>query len=512
MDIRSKNKTAIDHVLWVIPACLLAYAVYQYHALHHHSFVNLSMWRFFYLFVLLTAISAVTLLVLGRRTRPALPPDAALIAFVLLCYLACVDRGLFWFLIAVTDDIFMPYKSVHVYALDLLPLCYALLLTLRCTLGAALSGTWWEHSLCARIARLFGRGRSVRRKLLIEIACVQVAVGALCAALWALLASMQLFTAIPSAAVWTLVLLTPILAESLLLYRMLVGKQSTSADIERIADAIHACAKGDFPSENPVSLTSPLFETGEALVTLGALTEDGIQRGIAGERLKVELITNVSHDLRTPLTSIVGYGEQLEQRTDLPADAAQTVGQLTRKAKYLCEMVNDLFDISKTASGAATMQTSRLDLHRLIEQTLGEMEDRIKLSDLATVTQLYATRTTVMADGVRLHRVLQNLIDNALKYSLHGTRIFLTTDDGDGCIRVSVLNTSAYPLDAVQDLSALTERFRRGDESRSGEGSGLGLAIVKTYTEAIGGRFDIAVRGDTFEATLTLPITDEPMP
>lgn len=509
MGIRLKNKTAIDHVLWVIPSVFLAYTMYQGYCVRYWSFATMSLWRFLFFFTVAAVITALPLLIVGRRVRPWIPSDLALVIAVFLLYFAIFPRsGWVQMTINVLNDLYMPYKSVHMYALFLLPLCYLLLLSLRCTLGPVLSRRWWEYSLCARVSHFLGRGKTLRRKLLIEIAAIQVLVGALSALCWLIAGTLNLFQVLPDGLLWSGVILLPVIMESVALFRVFLSSRSAGTDIECIADAIRDSAQGHFPEENPVPQTSPLFETGEALMELGRLTEDGIRRGIAGEKLKVELITNVSHDLRTPLTSIIGYGEQLE-RAELPEEAAETARKLTRKAKYLSEMVNDLFDLSKTASGAMRQETCALDLHRLIEQTVGEMDDRITSSGFTFVTDLAAAQTQIVADGVRLHRVVQNLIDNALKYSLAGTRIFLSTCHRDGEVVLSILNTAAYPLAQVTDPETLTERFRRGDESRTGEGSGLGLAIAKTYTEAAGGRFDIVIRGDTFEAIVTLPVAEE---
>ena len=144
-------------------------------------------------------------------------------------------------------------------------------------------------------------------------------------------------------------------------------------------------------------------------------------------------------------------------------------------------------------------------MHKLIEQTLGEMNDRIEQSGFTIKLSLSADNSMVKTDGMRLHRVMENLIGNALKYSLKDTRIFISSRNEVDNILVSVLNTASYDMDFGN--MDLTERFSRGDDSRTGEGSGLGLAIAKTYTEALGGRFDINIKGDQFEAVVTLPNT-----
>lgn len=297
-------------------------------------------------------------------------------------------------------------------------------------------------------------------------------------------------------------LLIPIVLELIILTGFLSSRKSVGGDMDKVTDIIAATTEGDFITANPLPDTSLLHDTGDMLIKLGEITSDGIQKGIAGEKLKVELITNVSHDLRTPLTSIIGYCEQLEAM-ELPCEAAECIIRLSHKAHYLHDMTDDLFDLAKAASGNANITLTELSMHKLIEQTLGEMNDRIEQSGFTIKLSLSADNSMVKTDGMRLHRVMENLIGNALKYSLKNTRIFISSQNEADNILVSVLNTASYDMDFGD--KDLTERFARGDVSRTGEGSGLGLAIAKTYTEALGGRFDINIKGDQFEAVVTLP-------
>lgn len=233
-----------------------------------------------------------------------------------------------------------------------------------------------------------------------------------------------------------------------------------------------------------------------------AKVREAIEKGIASERLKVELITNVSHDLRTPMTSIVGYGEMLE-RMELSEEARECVQRLNHKSKYLLSMLEDVFDMSKTSTGNAVISRSDIDLVMLIKQTLAESEDRLEKIGGRLCVNMDSDSVIINTDGSRMHRVFSNLIDNAIKYSLNGTRIFVNLRTYDERVVVEIMNTSAYEMNFTPDR--ITERFVRGNSERTGEGSGIGLAIAKTYTEGLGGSFEIELKGDLFNAIVTLP-------
>ena len=222
--------------------------------------------------------------------------------------------------------------------------------------------------------------------------------------------------------------------------------------------------------------------------------------------MKVELISNVSHDLKTPLTSIISYAGLLSQEDGLPEHVRDYIRILNEKAGRLSTMVKDVFDVSKAASGSLPVKQERLDLGKLLRQTLADMAEEIGGSGLVLKTQLPEDPVPVLADGDRLYRVFQNLLLNALKYALPGSRVYLTLA-GEGDSAVAVLkNISRDELPAGVDF---TERFVRGDESRTDGGSGLGLSIARTFTEACGGTFRVETDADLFTASVTLPLAPE---
>lgn len=240
-----------------------------------------------------------------------------------------------------------------------------------------------------------------------------------------------------------------------------------------------------------------------AAADMDALVQESVRTTIAQEKLKVDLITNISHDLKTPLTSIIGYGEQLE-RLALPPDACEILEKLQHKSSYLLDMVEEVFELSKASSGHLPMKKEIIDLGRLLEQTLGGLDDELTQSGFLLKKDFPQTGMMVCCDGLHMHRVFQNLLDNAIKYACPQTRIFIhACKRTDGFCEVRIRNTSSYPMDF--DPEEITERFVRGEKARTGEGSGLGLAIAKTYTESCGGQFRILTEDDIFTAVVCLP-------
>ena len=227
--------------------------------------------------------------------------------------------------------------------------------------------------------------------------------------------------------------------------------------------------------------------------------DEAVSARVNAERLKSELITNVSHDLKTPITSIISYTELLSQVEGLPEEAKDYVAIVAKKSDRLKKLTQDLFDISKVQSGNENAVMEKLDVALLINQALGEHDNEIQLSGLLfcvdTAKDLY-----IYADGRKMSRVLSNLINNILKYTMKNTRVFISSYEKDGNVEIEFKNISAYPLDFSAE--EITQRFVRGDESRTQEGNGLGLAIAKSYTELCNGSFDVVTDGDMFKAIL----------
>jgi len=217
------------------------------------------------------------------------------------------------------------------------------------------------------------------------------------------------------------------------------------------------------------------------------------------ERLKTELITNVSHDIKTPLTSIVNY-VALMKKEGLEGRPAEYLEVLDRQSQRLRKLTDDLVEASKASTGNLPVEPVRTDLREVVTQAVGEYAERMEAARLEPVVSLPETGVFVMADGRLMWRVLDNLLGNALKYSLPGTRVYIDVREEDGEASLSVKNISSVPLNI--DVSELMERFVRGDTARSTEGSGLGLNIARSLAELQGARFGLAVDGDLFKAVI----------
>ena len=213
--------------------------------------------------------------------------------------------------------------------------------------------------------------------------------------------------------------------------------------------------------------------------------------------------------LLTPLTSIISYTELLQQEEGLPDHVQDYIRVLSDKSKRLQVMVRDVFEVSKAATGNLSVDIKPIDFAKLLRQTLADMGEAIEESGLALRPRLPESPVWIAADGDRLYRVFQNLIGNALKYSLEGSRIYLELTAADGQAAAVLRNTSREELPDGVDL---TERFVRGDESRTDGGSGLGLSIARTFTEACGGTFSVQTQADLFTASVSFPLTRERPP
>lgn len=223
---------------------------------------------------------------------------------------------------------------------------------------------------------------------------------------------------------------------------------------------------------------------------------------LKSERLKTELITNVSHDLRTPLTSIMTYSELLKKEDISEEERKKYIDIVEQKSKRLKVLIDDLFEVSKMASGNIELVIERVDIVQLMNQALGEYDEKIKESSLAFKVSSSSPHIYAMVDGRKMWRVFDNIISNILKYSLENTRVYISTKETDNNIIISFKNISKYELE--ENIVELLERFKRGDKSRNTEGSGLGLAIAQSIVDNHGGKLDIELDGDLFKTIVTL--------
>ena len=229
------------------------------------------------------------------------------------------------------------------------------------------------------------------------------------------------------------------------------------------------------------------------------------QKQLKSERMKTELITNVSHDIKTPLTSIINYVDLL-QKPHTEEEGQQYMEVLDRQSQRLKKLVEDLMDMSKASTGNMTVEITRVDAVESVNQALGEFADKLERARLYPVFRHADDSVPMMADGKLVWRVLSNLLGNAVKYAMPGTRVYLDLTRVDGNVVISMKNISRDELNV--DAEELMERFVRGDVSRNTEGSGLGLNIAKSLMELQKGQLQLLVDGDLFKVTLIFPAAD----
>lgn len=243
--------------------------------------------------------------------------------------------------------------------------------------------------------------------------------------------------------------------------------------------------------------------------SIGKGIKEAVEISMKDERMKADLITNVSHDIKTPLTSIINYVDLIKREQVDNEKVQNYIKVLDEKSQRLKQLTDDLVEASKISSGNISLNFEKINLAELMNQTIGEFSEKFELKRLTTVMNINVQNAVIEADSRRIWRVIENLFNNIYKYAMEGTRVYLTVDslpDKIGYIALSVKNISASPLNC--DPEELTERFIRGDESRTTEGSGLGLSIAKNLTLAQKGTFEIQLDGDLFKVILTFPLAD----
>ncbi|AXI00865.1 hypothetical protein DV702_14810 [Sporosarcina sp. PTS2304] len=277
---------------------------------------------------------------------------------------------------------------------------------------------------------------------------------------------------------------------------------SRGAYLNRILAATNDMAAGHLTQAIPVKGKSPLAKHAANLNNLREGVRVSIHEQAKSERLKSELITNVSHDLRTPLTSIITYTDLLKNEQLSAEERSKYVAILDQKSQRLKTLIEDLFEVSKMASGTMEIVRQRVDLNQLMQQALAEHAEEFAKQNLSVRSTLPETPIYAQVDGQKWWRVLDNLLINTLKYSLTGTRVYVNLQRVGTNARIVIKNVAKYEIGDNTD--ELFERFKRGDESRQTEGSGLGLAIAQSIVELHGGKMDVEVDGDLFKVTIDI--------
>ena len=453
-----------------------------------------------YQLIVIAAVSFILCLVLfifllcaaGHRagSEGIVPSFVDKIPFDLFTLLMIVAVSCLWAILAE-----MNYDSILLIMLACLVILVAALLILlyimsfavRVKLGGVIKGciiykvlAWvWRliRSVCHAIAEL------VRGMPLVPKSCIAVAVILL----------LELIS-VNSGVVW---LITNALLAAALIYTAICAKKLLTAG--------HKLAAGD---ESCVVDTSKLYgpfrEHGEDLNTIRDGVSLAVEARMRSEHFLTELITNVSHDIKTPLTSIINYVDLLGKEKPENEKMREYIDVLQRQSARLKKLIEDLLEASKASTGNLTVNAEPCDVGVLLDQTLGEYGEKLNAAVLEPVLTMPEKPVIIMADGRHMWRIFDNLLNNICKYSQRGTRVYLEVCERDGKAVVTFRNISSRQLNISSD--ELMERFVRGDSSRNTEGSGLGLNIAQSLAQLQKGTMELTVDGDLFKVTLTFDV------
>ncbi|MCC8022821.1 MAG: HAMP domain-containing histidine kinase [Clostridiales bacterium] len=281
---------------------------------------------------------------------------------------------------------------------------------------------------------------------------------------------------------------------------------SLSMELDRIKKGAQELASGNMEYKLTGHRMSFTREIAENLNRIG----DGLQEAVSvqtrSERLKSELITNVSHDIKTPLTSIINYVDLLKKESVCNETDQSYLDILDKKSLRLKDLTEDLIEASKASTGNLNVAYTRLNGKELVNQAVGEYKERFEQRGLEVIVNLPEADLTLWADGRHTFRILENMLSNACKYSLEKSRVYVDLFKEDGMGYIIVKNISGRPLNITEE--ELMQRFVRGDSSRSTQGSGLGLSIALSLAELQGGEFKIKIDGDLFKAVASFQLPE----
>ena len=389
----------------------------------------------------------------------------------------------------------VPLACAALLALSLLFTGWSTSLALRVKLGK-----WWENTIVYRLLRLLWRALRatfrvpvalVRQLPLVWRTCLLI----LAVSFVELLVYFGLHLWRNTFAFFLLWLLEKLLLGGAALWLALI--------LRRLQNGGAALAAGDLRYQTDTRAMPGEFRRhGEHLNSIAAGMEAAVERQMRSERMKTELITNVSHDVKTPLTSIINYIDLLKTADD-PAQRAEYLAVLDRQSRKLKKLTEDLVEVSKASTGNVEVAVARHSVSELLKQAAGEYSERLEAAGLEAVLTLPEAELFAALDGRLMWRVLDNLLSNVCKYAQSGTRFYIDAVLQNGSVVMRFKNVSRDPLNVSAE--ELMERFVRGDSARSGEGSGLGLSIARSLTELQGGVFALSVDGDLFKAELAFP-------
>ena len=388
-------------------------------------------------------------------------------------------------------------STAYISVTDRIALCVYGLLTGICFFAGYLSlvkrikaGTLWKNSLLCAVGRFAGvtwRNRTV------TFQGIAALIGLFVIHWMCLVTGWHIICVIPA-----------ILADIGVIYVVISNAIAKS----RIKKGIEQIASGDLNYRIELKgLRGTNLEMAEKVNNIGNGLNRAVEENMKSERLKTDLITNVSHDIKTPLTSIINYVDLLKRENLQDEKIQGYLAILEAKAQRLKTLTEDVVEASKVSSGNIKLEFMNVNLVEMIQQTEGEFEEKFSARDLSVITSLPEQEAIIHVDGRRLWRVLENIYGNAAKYAMPGTRVYADLKVEGETVRFSLKNISEQQLNISAD--ELTERFIRGDISRSTEGSGLGLSIAQSLMKMQGGVMKLYLDGDLFKVELEFPRVKE---
>ena len=411
----------------------------------------------------------------------------AVLAEVFVFYVAAI------FLINV-DVAYLPF-ILFVTAVATLCMGWLLLLFLLSFSVRVKLGKWWRHTLCYQLFRKIGQ---FARMIWENIGFLwKVILVMLVLAFFEGIGVLMFFNSDIALLLWLL--------EKLVLYPLVLWY---CVQLNQLKNGTEKIAGGEPGYQISTKRMTGIFkEQGEQINHISDGMTHAIEERMKSERFKTELITNVSHDIKTPLTSIINYVDLLEKE-DLHNETAQEYLEvLERQSSRLKKLIEDLIEASKASTGNLPVHLERLEAGIFMTQTVGEFEEKTKEAGLDLVIEKPETPVYIMADSRHFWRVIDNLMNNICKYAQNGTRVYINLEVKEAQVSITFRNTSKYPLNISSD--ELMERFVRGDASRNTEGSGLGLSIANSLMDLMGGTFRLYVDGDLFKVVLGFAETAE---
>ena len=404
----------------------------------------------------------------------------AVLAEVFVFYVAAI------FLINV-DVAYLPF-ILFVTAVATLCMGWLLLLFLLSFSVRVKLGKWWRHTLCYQLFRKIGQfARMIWENIgfLWKVILVMLVLAFLEG-----IGVLMFFNSDIALLLWLL--------EKLVLYPLVLWY---CVQLNQLKNGTEKIAGGEPGYQIRTKRMTGIFkEQGEQINHISDGMTHAIEERMKSERFKTELITNVSHDIKTPLTSIINYVDLLEKE-DLHNETAQEYLEvLERQSSRLKKLIEDLIEASKASTGNLPVHLERLEAGIFMTQTVGEFEEKTKAAGLDLVIEKPETPVYIMADSRHFWRVIDNLMNNICKYAQSGTRVYINLEVKEAQVSITFRNTSKYPLNISSD--ELMERFVRGDASRNTEGSGLGLSIANSLMDLMGGTFRLYVDGDLFKVVL----------